>query len=209
MLDNRSFSPESFSPDSWYFGDAPGAIHPSWGVVWGGSWGNSWGPLHEVEDKPWDTSQGAVYGLKFEPLSDATITLKGHGVKSGSGEAVVETRSVTQVYVRSSGAFAGAGRVDVQTASSFQLKGYGVRAAGTPPTVSTFSAVSVKGLGARASSGRVQPYGETIISVKGSGAYAGSCGYVKCDTVKDMTDEELIYWYLHSRPIDMLTSKHV
>ena len=48
MLDNRSFSPESFSSDSWYFGDAPGAIHPSWGVVWGGSWGNSWGPLHEV-----------------------------------------------------------------------------------------------------------------------------------------------------------------
>jgi hypothetical protein len=98
MLDIQSFSPESFSPDSWDFGDAPGAIHPSWGTSWLGSWGQSWGPLHEVyEQKGSNGSDGAIDHDQEDHLASQKAYAEKAYAKPVQTEAVAEPATIPPV----------------------------------------------------------------------------------------------------------------
>ena len=156
-----------------------------------------------------NSAQGVAPKSRFYPLIDATITLRGAPAICGTSGVVVESRSATQAPCRSTAAHSGGGGVAVQTVVVAPVSGAVGRAGTTAISLSCVASVGLRSSSSRSGSSVVLPFGEAEAALGSGWGYAGSVGAIKCDTVKDISDEELVYWYLHSRPIDKLTSKHV
>jgi hypothetical protein len=173
--------------------------YAAWGILWGDSWGSSWGPLHVVEEKPWDTSQGVAPGwLKFEPLRSADVKVSTHGAYANSGKVSVEARTVTEVFVSGVCASAFSCRVEVSTSSIVRAGTSGARSGSARPYVSTSAVARIYGAGSRSGGSRVSVSGDGCVNAGSNFAGARSTPWVQCETVKNPTDEELLLFFLTS-----------
>lgn len=144
-----------------------------------------------------DTSQGIARGwLALEPVLDVTADASGYGARSGSGSAEAECGQLVVCVPSSNGARACSGRVLVSCSSEAGPRGYGAYARARASFAEASTSVVVAGAGSRSGSGVVFPSGDSAAHPRSCRAYAGGVVTLRCDAVKNPTDEEIIAWYL-------------
>jgi hypothetical protein len=175
----------------------------AWFQAWGDSWGNSWGPLHEVFDPPWDTDQGiAPNWVRFTPLTDTTVKAGSHSSKAGSSIVSVETRSVTEVTLRSSSAACRVAVLGVQTALTVSTGTHRATARVAQVYVSSFATVNPTTVSGRSGFSKLQATGDASAVLRSVFSGTGVPPKLVCDVVKNPTDDELVMMVMRTIRID-------